>query len=66
MIDAPVAPLDHINVPAHVPVAVRVADSPEQISAVLAEMVGAAGLPTVMVNAFELPLVQTPTLQIAV
>lgn len=66
VIDAPVAPFDQTIVPAHVPLAVSVADSPEQIRDVLAEMVGAVGLPTVMVSAFELPLVHPPTLQIAV
>ena len=63
---APIVPFDQTMLPVQVPLAVSVVVSPAQISVLVAEMVGAVGLPTVIVTGFELALVQVPTLQTAV
>ena len=65
VIEAPVAPFDHTTVPVH-PDAVSITDSPEQITCLLALITGAVGVATFTVTKLELPLKQTPFLQVAV
>ena len=64
-IEAPVAPFDQFTVPKQ-PEAVNVTDSPEQITCLLALITGAVGVETLTVTKLELPLKQTPFLQVAV
>lgn len=65
VIDAPVAPVDHVTVPAQ-PVAVKVALSPKQIDSLLSVIAGGVTLITVMVLAADAALTQSPTLHVAV
>lgn len=65
VIETPVVPFDHTTDPKH-PDAVSVTDSPEQITCLLALITGAVGVVTFSVTKLELPLTQTPFLQVAV
>ena len=65
VIEAPVAPVDHVTVPEQAD-AVKVTASPIQIEVRLAEMVGALGrVPGVTVIWLDEPEVQLATLQTA-
>ena len=65
VIEAPVAPVDHVTVPAQ-PVAVKVALSPKQIDSLLSVITGGVTVTTVIVLAVEAALTQSPTLHVAV
>lgn len=65
MIDAPVAPVDHVTVPAQ-PVAVKVALAPKQMVSELHVTTGGVTVITVIVLAAEGALTQSPTLHVAV
>ena len=64
-IDAPVAPFDHVTVPAQ-PVAVKVDFSPAQTVSALTVITGGVGVVTVTVLGVDAKLTQSPTLQVAV
>lgn len=65
LIEAPIIPLDHFTRPLH-PVEVSVTESPEQITVLVLEMIGAVGTATLIVTVFDGPLWQTLVRQVAV